>query len=411
MAERTLTDISFTSEESNWYLLPQTGFNVTLQVDRFEKDIKSGNSLDQAFQKIEQDIQGFKTEYLCEGLLFPIVLDKQIVNGRQRIVAPLYGNQLLVEAVSEKERRGAIKKSVEDVEEFLISAPQGSMALLTNPDGWSGYSGITYQDTQTHLWRVMEDGKPMGFTVRTDMTLAQNQKLLEYFGKELIKRGSTEDQLVEIVSTPMFIRSYPGQKQWQFEDLVDIIKYTKGSDVAYKNRPFSEIYQQLQNPQKLWTLDTTTQKLTNELKAFIQGRLAGESYKRQDLEIALGITILKLVQAIRQPQLNYPSARTSYQLDIHPKQALAGYRTTLSIVQMLPGCNGGGGLNQGAEVFVFAGSLIPRLAINIPFTQNEDTSDFPCGGTKKDGSPCTYIVKYGSGIRKCPECGNEAKCA
>ncbi|MDP2632100.1 MAG: hypothetical protein Q8P25_00050 [Candidatus Curtissbacteria bacterium] len=410
MAERPLTDISVASKEGSWYLLPQTGFNVALQVDRFEKDIKTGNSLDQAFQKIEQDIQGFKTEYLCEGLLFPIVLDKQIVNGRQRIVAPLYGNQLLVETVSEKERRGAIKKSVEDVEEFLISAPPGSMAVLTSPDGWSGFSGITYQDTQTYLWRVMEDGKPMGFTVRTDMTLAQNQKLLEYLGKDLTKRGSMEDQLVEIVSNPMFIRSYPDQKQWHFEDLVDIIKYAKGSDVAYKNRLFEEIYQQLHYPQKLWTLDSATQKLTSDLKTFIQNKLANETFKRQDLEIALGSTVLKLAQAIMQPQL-YKPTQTFYQQDIHPQQAIAGYRAMLSIVQKLPGCNGGGGSNQKAEVFVFAGSLTPRLAINELFTDGEDTSDFPCGGTKKDGSPCTYIVKYGSGIKKCPECGNEAKCA
>lgn len=410
MAERTLTDISFASEEGSWYLLPQTGFNVRLQVDRFEKDIKSGNSLDQAFQKIEQDIQGFKTEYLCEGLLFPIVLDKQTVNGRKRVVSPLYANQLLAETVSEKERRGAIKKSINAVEEFLISAPPGSMALLTSPDGWSGFSGITYQDTQTYLWRVMENGKPMGFTVRTDMTLAQNQKLLEYLGNDLAKQGSTEDQLVEIVSTPIFIRSLPGQKKLHFEDLVDVIKYTKGSDVAYKNRLFDEIYQQLQYPQKLWTLDSTTQKLTCDLKTFIQKKLDNEAYKRQDLEIALGITVLKLAQAIRQPQI-YKSTQTSYQPDIHPQQAIAGFKAMLSIVQKLPGCNGGGGSNQGAEVFVFTGSLIPRLAKNILMTEDEDTNDFPCGGTKKDGSPCTYIVKYGSGIKKCPECGNEAKCA
>lgn len=42
--------------------------------------------------------------------------------------------------------------------------------------------------------------------------------------------------------------------------------------------------------------------------------------------------------------------------------------------------------------------------------KSEDKSDFQCPGRKKDGSPCTYIVRYGSGTRKCPECGEEAKC-
>lgn len=42
--------------------------------------------------------------------------------------------------------------------------------------------------------------------------------------------------------------------------------------------------------------------------------------------------------------------------------------------------------------------------------EDEDTSDFQCPGTKKDGTPCTYVVRYGSGTRECPECHTKATC-
>lgn len=43
-------------------------------------------------------------------------------------------------------------------------------------------------------------------------------------------------------------------------------------------------------------------------------------------------------------------------------------------------------------------------------TENQDKSDFRCPGKKVDGTPCNYVIRYASGIRKCPECGEEAKC-
>lgn len=42
--------------------------------------------------------------------------------------------------------------------------------------------------------------------------------------------------------------------------------------------------------------------------------------------------------------------------------------------------------------------------------EDNDTSDFACGGTKENGETCTYIVKYGSGTTECPECHRKAVC-
>ena len=393
--------------EKPWYLLPHTGFNVRLQIDHFERDLKEGISeeksteeiIETSFQKIEQDIHGFKLEYLSEGLLFPIVLDKEIVAGQERIVAPLYGKKLLVDTISEKERRGAVKESILQVEEFLLNSPCNSIVIMTSPEGWNGFDGITYLDTQTGIFQVQQNGKPIGFTVRTDMTLEENKKLLRSLGKEIPNSASLNDQITDIVARPVFITHSQGQVPWEFADIVNIIKSIKGSHFAYKNRPFSEIYEQLKNPEHLLTIDATTRQLVDELKEFFRTQLLEGPFDRQALEMALGKTILELAYAIRRPKM--PSQEQLYQQPAILTRDIP-YGAILTELQTLPGCNGGG---STGKISVFGGSFAPRFAVFAPFAQTEskDTSDFPC-------PRCGHMIIYGSGTKECPSCGLEATC-
>ncbi|KKR58139.1 MAG: hypothetical protein UU05_C0014G0021 [Candidatus Curtissbacteria bacterium GW2011_GWA1_40_47] len=370
---------NWADQQKPWYLLPETGFNVRLQIDQLERDLEHGRKLgetteeilQESFQKIEQDIQGFKVEYLCEGLVLPIVLDTDVVDGQKRVIAPLYNSKLLVETVSEQERRGAVKQSLIQVEDFLLNAPPGSSAIMTSPPGPSGFEGITYLDSQTYIWQIQEGGKPRGFTIRTNMNLEENQRLLISLGIDEKNLGadSLEDKLTRIAVNPVFIRHDPGQKSWRVEDVVKIIRYVRGSDIAYKGRSFAEIYQNLENPQHLWTLDETTKRLTDQLKTFFLEQMASGRYVRRDLEIALGITILKLARSIRKPLIDSgqvfdreaqtESARmTISSTDVTPT---ADYKAILFQVQQLPGCNGGGTTNNH-EGYIFTGTISPRHA-------------------------------------------------
>ena len=363
-------------EHKPWYCLPGTGFNVKLQIDQLEDDLSSGVTLDQSFQKIEQDIQGFKIEYLCEGLLFPIVLGKQQVEGQERIVAPLYNNKLLVDTVTEQERSGAVKKSVKAVEEFLLSAPQGSIAIMTSPDGWSGYDGITYQDSQTYIWQVGTADQIQGFTVRTDMSLAQNRELLNFFGQDLSDCTLPKEQIIETVSKPVLIRHYDNQKAWNFQDVVDVIKHIKKSPYAYKNRYFSEIYASLKNPQALWTLDQITKRLTEKLKQKFK-KILSNGYTRViriELEKSLGIAVLELAQSIRHPSKTLSEVEGSQILREFEEQEsaaipyaqIAAYEEILYQVQQLPGCAGGGQTKT-----IFEGTLTPREITKSKLPQAE----------------------------------------
>lgn len=73
-----------------------------------------------------------------------------------------------------------------------------------------------------------------------------------------------------------------------------------------------------------------------------------------------------------------------------------------------PGGQKGFDLNQPQNLFALGGTIAAQSVLDFA-KFDEDHSDFRCPGTK-DGQPCTYIVKYGSGTKKCPECGMEATC-
>lgn len=373
--EVSLINHSCIDGQEPWYLLPHTGFNIRLQIDQLERDLErgyelgktAGEILEENFPKIEQDIQGFKTEYLCQGLLFPIVLDTKLVDGRRRLVAPLYNSKLFIKTVSEQERQGTVKPSLIRVEDFLLEAPPGSIAIMTSPPGPSGFEDITYLDSQTYIWQVQEDGKPRGFTIRTDMSLEENRRLLISLGidEKHLSADSLENKLARIAANPVFIRHDQGQREWTVEDVIDIIQFIKRSDFAYNSRQFSEIYEELQNPQCLWTLDETTKRLTDELKTFFLEQLASDRYARQDLEIALGITVLKLAREIRtynRHQLENSISHFS-NLDSHISRAIssAGYLTTLAQIQQLPGCHGGG-TTSNQEGYISTGTISSRHA-------------------------------------------------
>ncbi len=366
-----------------FYKLEGTGFNVPLQVNQLANDLRIGlregrgfnEVYEGAFQKIEQDIQGFKTEYLCEGLLFPIVLDKKVVDGKERIVCPLYNDKLLVDTTTEQERYGSVKNSLINVENFLLSASPGSVAIMSSPEGWSGFNGINYEDSQTYIWQVQKDGRVRGFTVRTDMTLEENKRLLIALGvdEEKLNGQSQQEKIVNIVANPVFLDARKNGKNWEIEDMVGVIKYVKRSDAVYKDKEFSQVYEALKNPEHLWTLDEATKSLTDNLKEYIRMKFLGGSIKREEVEAALGLTVLKLAQKIR----GKDAKEDKYQKIVPNTVDYATFGKILAEIRSLPGCNGG-----GKKFLTIVDSVTPRLA-STPWEQ--EWFKCPKCGVQADG--------------------------
>lgn len=339
-------------KEEYLYMLPGTGFQIKTQIDLFIENYKKGVPLAESFQQIEQDVQAFKVEYLVEQPVFPIVLEKRKYKGKDSIVGKLYGGKSIVEATDERERDGVVKKSVSEIQKYLLSADPGSMAVMTSPKGWSGYDGITYPDTQTYCYQVQQDGSIRGFTLKTDMTLAQNEELLKKLGvdEKVFEEGKDQKTGIKrVVENVAFISSDKGKS---IEDVAQIIKQTKGSEVAYvdslkQSRTFTEMITLLKNPDSLWTLDSTVQNLVDSWKEYAGGRIKSlDELKEQDLSISLGLIVMKLMNEIRPPvKKNKMEIGVAY--PVVQGQILFDPREILSEMKELAGCAGGGGGSIG----------------------------------------------------------------
>lgn len=335
-------------QEERLYMLPGTGFQIKTQIDLFLENYKNGVPLTESFQQIEQDVQAFKIEYLVEQPVFPIVLDKAKQNGKDRIVGKLYGGKSIVDATDVRERDGVVKKSVENIEAFLLKATPGSMAVMTSPSGWSGYDGIKYPDVQTYCYQVQKDGSIRGFTLKTDLTLSQNEELMKKLGideKVFEDKVEQETGIKRVVESVAFISP---EDDKSIEDIANIIRQIKGSEVAYvdslkKNRTFTEMIDLLRNPDSLWTLDGTVQGLVDKWKEYAGVTIKSlDELKEQDLSISLGLTVMKLMHEIRPPvKKNEMKIGRSY--PVRQEQILFDPRAVLDDMRQLAGCAGGGG--------------------------------------------------------------------
>lgn len=437
-AERLIEEVQVAKErrEQSMYLLPRTGFDVRGQIDLLENNLQEGKergesterTLNGSLEQIGQDVQGFKLEYLTEGPLFPIVLGYKDVGGQRRVSAPLYNDKLLVDTVSDKERKGSVKRVAMQLEEELLAADEGTF-FAPSPAGWSGLKDpngnkITYPDAQTYMWQKQKDGSIRGFTIKTNMTLSQNEELLERFGVSKAELGyrNSREGMVDTLSSEDRVSTIAGKlvrvdQGKNIEDIISIIQEIKGSPVAFrdttgKERTFYEIFTSLKNPQLLWTLDETTRKLVDTFSIFVRqqlrnGRMTPEI--RENIETALGMTILKIASLIN-PEVTQKQQDEQYGMQI--------MSLVLAQVQQIGGCNGGGMITGGVEMTsgIFVGTLAPRNAEvrpeddpNLCRCAKSIKAHFHCPGTK-EGTPCKHPINVGEGITKCPSCGESKKC-
>lgn len=381
--------------EEGLYLLPDTGFQVKTQIDLLLENHTKGIPLSDTFQQLDQDIQGFKIEYLVEQPVFPIVLEKKNYQGKQRLVGKLYGGKPLVDVTSGKERDGIVKASVQRIENFLLVGAPGSMAVMTSPKGWSGYVGIEYPDSQTYCFQVQADGQIRGFTLKTDMTLAQNKALLERLGvekKAFEKEADVKSGIKDVVNSVVFID--PKEKK-SIEDIVQLIKHIKGGDVSYRDstgaqRTFNEMEELLRYPEALWMLDDTTKRLSDGLKEYISYRITSPDDKtRRDLEVAIGLVVMRLMHEVRpRKQIREMKINKAYSTIIERiPHAIFDPRKTLEDMQKIGGCAGGG--NKQSNIL---NSITPRLTNLL----NQDSEWFTC-------PKCSYKADGPIG-NVCPGC-------
>lgn len=337
-----LKERSINVSKKEWWLLPGTGFDVRGQVNKL---IRTGD-IEGFIADTEEDIKHFVIEYPLQRLVFPIFLSIEKRGGQDRLTTPRYGNQVYEDIISEQERSGSVKRSIQDIESFLVDAPVGSMALFVSPPGWSGLDNrqggeIVFLDNQTYVYKKSKDGI-QGRTIRTDLSLEESEEFLERLESLTVdpkNLQTTEARIVNVVSSPAFFRG--GENA--FEAVVDLIKKVKRGSFAYKGRQFEEIYHDLFLGDKLLDqnkeINQFVKPLFAQFKSFVlrQGRILTDQVLDR-IETELGKTVLRIHEALK---IGNPQKEAVERLVYASDEQLRRSHTDL---MLLPGCNGGGGL-------------------------------------------------------------------
>lgn len=389
----TLKERPTTVSEREWYLLPGTGFDVRGQINKL---IRTGDVAG-FIEDTEEDIKHFCLEYPLQRLVFPIFLDISTRDSQQRLTTPRYGNQVYTDLISEQERAGSVKRSIQKIESFLAAAPLGSMAVLVSPPGWSGLDNrqggeIIFLDNQTYIFKKIKD-RVQGRTIRTDLSLEESEELLERWESLSVDPQTLqtkEDKIVNVVSSPAFFTG--GENT--FEAVVDLIKRVKRDNFAYKNRGFEEIYHDLSLGDKL--LDQNSQinqfvkLLLAQFRAFVlkQGRVLTD-VSLDKIETELGKTILRIHQAIK---IGNPQKEAVERLAYASDEQL---RETHIDLMRLPGCNGGG------SAFMVGTSLGVREATLVYGSDEYGSLAFACPNCRK-----TNVRSKGQFLSSCQHCGS-----
>lgn len=382
-----------TVSQNEWYLLPGTGFDVRAQINKLVRT----EDIVQFLKDTEEDIRHFAIEYPLQRLVFPIFLDISTKDNQPRLTTPRYGNQVYEDIISEQERAGSVKRSIQHIESFLVMAPVGSMAVLVSPPGWSGLDNrqggeVVFLDNQTYVYKKTKDGI-QGRTIRTDLSLEESEEFLERLESLTVNPQalqSKEDRIVNVVSSPAFFTG--GENT--FEAVADLIKKVKRDYFAYKNRPFEEIYHDLSLGDKLLDqnkeINQYVEPLLAQFRAFVlrQGTVLSDEVLDK-IEAELGKTILRIHQAIK---IGNPQKEAVERLVYASDDQLRGAHIDLIL---MPGCNGGGSS-------AFRTSLGVREAALVYGSDEYGSLAFKC---PKCGR--TNVRTKGELLSNCQHCGTD----
>lgn len=367
----------------NYWDLDGTGFNLNLQIEKLLTEARErpfSFAIDNWAFQTDEDIRSFWLEYLCQRLVLPIKLKKIDTENGAEIIAPNYGNQPLLETVSEKERNGTVKASLAKIVEYLKTASPGSTSILISPSGWSGLhiSGgkeIVYEESQIYFYQVGVLGNIEAVTFRTDCSLIENQTIAYILnpGGFSIREGDEKEVIEAVVSAPIFIDST--NFRLGINEFVEVLRKIKKSRFVLRDKTFEDLENDLNKVNQIIKADKVTEEMIESFHDFVLNEVKDLSPQTtQTIRKRLGETILKI-------SANKRSLETGAAL---PDQI--DFLAELKNLRMMGGCNGGG---QGNGSF-----LINHIFGIRSVSSQEAKKRVHCGkcgkfGEFKEGEFCT----------------------
>jgi hypothetical protein len=330
--------------------LAGTGYDVLGDIERFEKD--------RSVQSITENMKAYWAEYLVRFPVLPIPIQFDYVGGRKRVIAPRYGNRLLIDTVSANERNGAVLDSTKRICDFLENqAKPGSMALFTSPVGYSGFmtrdgSPVIYRDSQTYVYMVNQGGQIDAITLVTDMSLDQNERFLEEMGGVYVEGAE------KVVRSPLFFK-----EGFDFYDVLQKIAEVKGGEFARGDKTFSDMRDLIARRGELLSLDSATNYKIYEFEAWVVQNIHDTDSQSMDLlKRKIAKTVLEISHNMMvQGREEYGESRS------------IDYNGAFLYMQSLGGCNGGGIMEMpyGPREYESSDTEVKYLCCKCPFCKKK----------------------------------------
>lgn len=352
---------------TNFDQFDQIGFNVDLQLVRFEK-VSSFQSRELATNQVMEDIVGFYYEYIAQKKALPI----SVLLENDKFYSPSY-QAYFTDLVDDNERDGSLIFALEACENALSKAPIGSIVFFTSPPGRTNMymkdgSEIVFPQTQTYVYQKVSKNDVIGTTIVSSMTLGDNSAFLTEAHRigaiavnpNLISR-SAESYLT---SQAMLLLPHQTGLQRNIFEVVDLMREFISTE------QFDEIVWEIKNHSESLAINQEIEFLLLDLNHF----LLSSDYDEHLFKLKLQDVLLKI---------NY------YQnLSMQNGEMVVNLQKSLCNLALKAGCNGGGVSRSvlGARKF----GTEKNLVVTCPF--------------------CYHKVKavISNGRIKCPSCERTA---
>ena len=398
LPERVAQEIAFLYQNpaTRIFMLPGTGFDMGKQIETWINTYFSGQRAGESFTEVKQqliektlqDIEGFYWEYLARRMVLPIRVARASLNGQPRLIAPNYGDSAqrpYEDLVKIEERDGVVRKAIAGMAELMAKAPPGTVAMITSPPGWSGLRDsegnlISYQESQTYVFRIREDGTPEGLTLRTDMILREHERLVALLDGKFDSSELPADvfsRIKNVAGQVTVFQETAGENG--FHRVLRAIKAVKTSPYTLIDRERDEMRtfeEMAEDIDATPILDGQVRLLLDHFRAEVERNLENLSPQAvRQLVIMTGRTLLAISRFSSQAQERFTGQLSTIGIRT---MGQSDYLQELAFMQTMSGCNGG-----GKTIFSQAFGLRTTLT-----NKKEKGSVECCGLSLKPGSIC-----------------------
>lgn len=404
--------------------IKKAGYDVMMEMGRLFRNINSGVGTEAAANELEVNLRTYDLEIVKSRPVLPHLNRFDFKNGLFRMVGS--NGEPVVDAISAKERRGAVLQASQAIEHFLLLAENNSFAVLMNPAGWNGFKGEDGQEAEPHLnaevlifWKDQK-GQLKGLTLVVDLEEEQARKTLVSLGvsSQLLEGKTEHDRLANIVRNPALL-SLPEAYANPFMYVLDKMLAQRGNgdfrlrmrQGPSETRSVNEVRRDIERFEDLLQLSQEENELISEPKRFIlkAGEKFGGKSVQQELIHKIETVILKLTRVhLQKNSLDFtyvssiPSAAIPAEIGINKWDE---FSTEIAFLQTRAGCPPSvaarilGGSSLGIDS---AGGTMPST---VSVTDLKDP-DFciKCGACGK------YIWKVVRRGQRCPVCPATREC-